>query len=222
MRVTAIFIFLYFTINNIANAGVIFSMVPADLDNTGKFIVYSHGFIVEGTDPRPIHPDWGVYDFPAVKKVLSEPDTTVISLHRPAGINAEDHSETLVSLVRELMSKGVKQSQITMVGFSQGGYITSLASNKLKSTPINTVILATCWSWKDKETDVKLNGNVLSIYELSDEVGSCDSLAKRSDKMLSYKEIAINTGKDHGAFFTPRAQWVDPVKKWINTLSQDN
>ena len=223
MRIKAIFVSIFFTFSNIAVGGEVFSSIPDELGKANvKYIVYSHGRIVEGTNPRPVHPDWGIYDFPAVKEALSEPDFTVIALHRPAGIEAEEHSHKLVSLVKELISEGVKPEQITMVGFSQGGYITALASNKLNSTPINTVILATCWSWKDKETDVKLNGNVLSIYEVSDEVGSCNSLAKRSDGILSYKEIAINTGKDHGAFFTPRAQWVEPIKSWINSLPLKN
>jgi hypothetical protein len=26
-------------------------------------VIYSHGLIVEGDDPRPVHPEYGVYDF---------------------------------------------------------------------------------------------------------------------------------------------------------------
>lgn len=222
MRIIVIFISLYFTLSHITNAGEVFSKIPLNLDSDGKYIVYSHGLIVEGTNPRPVHPNWGIYEFPAIKNALSEPDFTVIALHRSAGIDAKAHSLKLVSLVRELISKGIRADQITMVGFSQGGYITALASNELVDTPIDTVILAACWSWIEKEKDVKLNGNVLSIFELSDEVGSCGSLEKRSGAIHSYKEISINTGKNHGAFFQPREQWIEPIKGWINSLSHDN
>lgn len=72
------------------------------------------------------------------------------------------------------------------------------------------------------EKEVKLNGNVLSIFELSDGVGSCNSLGKRSEAIYSFKEISINTGLNHGAFFQPRSQWIEPIKDWINSLSHDN
>lgn len=199
-----------------------FSKIPLNIDSDGKYIVYSHGLIVEGIDPRPVHPDWGIYDFPAIKDALAEPDFTVIALHRPKGIDAKTHSLKLASVVRKLMSKGVRAEQITMVGFSQGGYITALASNELVDTPIDTVILAACWSWIEMEKEVKLNGNVLSIFELSDGVGSCNSLGKRSEAIYSFKEISINTGLNHGAFFQPRSQWIEPIKDWINSLSHDN
>jgi hypothetical protein len=55
---------------------------------------------------------------------------------------------------------------------------------------------------------------LLSIYETSDEVGSCAKLAARSH-LVSFKEIAISTGRKHGAFFQPLSQWVRPLQAWI-------
>ena len=28
--------------------------------------------------------------------------------------------------------------------------------------------------------------------------------------------VSINTGKEHGAFFLPRDEWINPVVSWIN------
>jgi hypothetical protein len=61
--------------------------------------------------------------------------------------------------------------------------------------------------------------NVLSIYETSDELGSCATLAARSH-LTSFKEVAISTGKTHGAFFQPLPQWVKPLKTWISRTNR--
>ena len=31
----------------------------------------------------------------------------------------------------------------------------------------------------------------------------------------SFEEVAMTTGKSHGAFFQPRAEWLRPLKAWI-------
>ena len=49
-----------------------------------------------------------------------------------------------------------------------------------------------------------LGGNLLSIYETSDELGPCQKLAARSH-LKSFKEVAISTGKKHGALFSAAA-----------------
>lgn len=226
MRVVFSFIFglVMMVASASANAGTVYDHVPEHPPTDGQYIIYSHGFIVEGSDERPVHPEYGVYEFPAIKQALSMPDFTVIALHRPAGIAPEEHSKTLVKMVRDLIAKGVKPAQITLVGFSQGGYITGMASamlgNKENDTPIDTVIMAACWGWIEQQPDVKLNGNFLSIYERSDAVGSCKRLADRSDNLKSFKEVAINTGKKHGAFFQPRDEWLTPIKEWIREIKK--
>ena len=35
-----------------------------------RYVIYSHGLIVEGNDPKPISPKYGQYDFPAIKQAL--------------------------------------------------------------------------------------------------------------------------------------------------------
>ncbi|MDO6653937.1 hypothetical protein Q4530_15635 [Colwellia sp. 1_MG-2023] len=58
-------------------------------------------------------------------------------------------------------------------------------------------------------------GNIYSIYETSDMVGSCQFLINQSPGVNSFREISISTGKEHGAFFTPIIEWVKPVKNWL-------
>jgi hypothetical protein len=66
----------------------------------------------------------------------------------------------------------------------------------------------------ERDPPLILAGNLLSIYETSDELGSCANLAARSH-LSSFKEVAISTGKGHGAFFQPLPEWLQPLKSWI-------
>jgi hypothetical protein len=56
-------------------------------------------------------------------------------------------------------------------------------------------------------------------FENSDAVGSCQFLIDRSNRVNTFKEISIVTGKQHGAFYNPLPEWVVPVKNWIKSTS---
>ena len=93
--------------------------------------------------------------------------------------------------------------------------MTAYASSDLASKGINTALLAICTEGDfARDPPLVLGGNLLSIYETSDEVGSCTKLAARSH-LVSFKEFALSTGKKHGAFFQPLPEWVKPLKSWI-------
>jgi hypothetical protein len=193
----------------------IYDRFPGAVHAGERYVIYSHGFIVEGDDPKPISPQYGQYDFPAIKQALfSAGGFNLIAFQRPKSTD-DSYAATLTSWVRRLLDAGVKPSRITLVGFSRGAQLTALASSDLASEGINTALLAIC---EDGEVShapgLVLGGNLLSIYERSDQLGSCRKLSDRSH-LKSFKEIAISTGKKHGAFFQPLAQWVGPLKAWI-------
>jgi len=80
---------------------------------------------------------------------------------------------------------------------------------------INTALLAICEDGDfERDPPLILGGNLLSIYETSDELGSCSKLAARSH-LTSFKEVAISTGKGHGAFFQSLPEWMRPLRAWI-------
>jgi hypothetical protein len=188
---------------------------PDSIHASERYVIYSHGMIVEGDDPKPISPKYGQYDFPAIKQVLfSRGGFNLIAYQRPKSLD-DTYADTLKSWVRRLLDAGVKPSRITLVGFSRGAQLTALASNDLASVGINTALLAICENGDvSQSSGLILGGNLLSIYETSDELGPCDKLAARSH-LKSFKELAISTGKKHGAFFQPLPQWIRPLKAWI-------
>jgi hypothetical protein len=198
-----------------ASAVEIYDRFPDSIHAGERYVIYSHGLIVEGDDPKPVSPKYGQYDFPAVKQALfNQGGFNLIAYQRPKSAD-DSYADMLQSWVQRLLDAGVKPSRITLVGFSRGAQLTALASNGLTSAGINTALMAIC---EDGEVShaprLNLGGNLLSIYETSDDLGSCGKLAARSH-LKSFNEVAISTGKKHGAFFQPLPKWIRPLKAWI-------
>jgi hypothetical protein len=38
----------------------------------------------------------------------------------------------------------------------------------------------------------------------------------RSERPQSFEEIAISTGKLHGAFYLPLSEWISPLLDWVH------
>ena len=144
----------------------------------------------------------------------------MIAYHRSKGTDPFKHAEVLANNVRELIKSGVNAKHITIMGFSRGAFITSLASHYLEETPVNTVLLAGCGRIvSEKYSDIKMNGDFLSVYETTDGASTCKKLQPRSVNLKSFEEISISTGKEHGAFYRPISEWIVPVKRWIKEKS---
>ena len=200
-----------------ASAGVVFDEFPLNVEANEKYVFYSHGKIVEGSNSRPVNPNWGIYEFPKIKQALSDQEYNLIAYHRPKDTNPKEFAKKLASDVRLLIQKGVSEKHITLVGFSRGGAITILTSNLLAKKEVNFVILAGCGRYLNNDPDLTLYGHIYSMFETSDGVGSCQFLIDRSTNVNSFTELSISTGREHGAFYTPLPEWVVPVKKWIKS-----
>ncbi len=197
-------------------AGEVYDKFPEQIEANEKYVFYSHGFIVEGTNPTPKNERWGVYEFPAIKESLADSQYNLIAYHRPKGTDPFVHAKSLANDVRKLLKKGVAANHITIIGFSRGAFITSLTSHYLEETPVNTVLLAGCGRIvSNKYSDIKMNGAFLSIYETTDGAVTCEKLKNRSPQLTSFDEISITTGEEHGAFYRPMPEWVVPVKQWV-------
>jgi len=204
---------------HISSAEIILSEVPKDVDLSKQYVIYLHGAIIERGNLKPIHPSFGLYDFPAVQKGLATKDIILISEQRKPKTVAVKYAKKVQSQVNALITKGVKSENITIVGFSKGASITIIASDIIKNAKLNYVIMATCGAWHEKSgqlSKLRLTGHVLSLYELSDSPGYCERLAKKSKDIQSFKEVVTNTGKAHGTFFQPSDVWLTPVLSWIN------
>ncbi|PCI77861.1 MAG: alpha/beta hydrolase [SAR86 cluster bacterium] len=207
---------------SVIQANELYDAFPKDIHEDQRYVFYSHGLIVEGQNSRPVHPEFGIYDFPAIAQaIFKNGEFNLIAHHRPQNTDMFDYADQLVSWVDQLLQAGVSPSRISLVGFSRGGQITALASNSLKDTGINTAIMAICSNGDFRiDQPLEFGGNVLSIYETSDVVTSCNLLLERSTDALSTKEVSISTGKKHGAFYTPLQEWIMPLKGWLKETNR--
>lgn len=204
-----------------AGALQIYDEFPDEIRPAERYVVYSHGLIVEGHDPRPVHPEFGVYDFPGIKQALFERGGfNLIAPHRPKDSDVDTYVRTLEAGVRRLVAAGVAPQRITLVGFSRGAQLTAAASSRLRTLEVGTVLMAVC-SEGDlvRDPPILLGGPVLSIYETTDVVGSCAGLARRT-ALAEFEELAVSTGRRHGAFFLPLPEWVAPLKAWIERTNR--
>jgi pimeloyl-ACP methyl ester carboxylesterase len=193
----------------------IISEPPEQIAPDTHYVFYLHGQIVQEVGPRPTHPRYGLYDYPLILEALAAGGITVISKRREPGTRPEEYAKLVAKQVKELLALGADPGNVTVVGFSLGGVITIRTSSLLDDTDINFVILAGCWDWIEDEPKIRLHGHVLSVFEESDQTTSCDELAERAPQPLSFEEFSINTGKEHGAFYLPNDEWLDPVLAWI-------
>ena len=67
-------------------------------------------------------------------------------------------------------------------------------------------MLAGCNASLIRTHDPHLTGEVLSIYEQSDDIGgTCRPLAKRSPALKRFREVRLATGLGHGMVYRPLA-----------------
>ncbi len=179
-------------------------------------ILYLHGMIIENEGPTPTHPEFGLYDYPAIVEALGSRGARVISEVRDANTNIYDYAAVTIKQIERLISQGVSPDRIVVIGFSKGGAIMIHVSSFLRRPEIRYVPLAACSSWLSEYPHLRLTGHVFSVYETSDELaGSCKSMFNKNKELKSFDERRISTGNRHGAFYLPDPRWLDPVLDWV-------
>jgi hypothetical protein len=194
---------------------------PEGFDPTKHYLFYLHGKIIEDNGIPAVSPDYGEYEYEAILEKISSHGFVVISEQRAKNTDSLEYAKRIARQVTKLLDAGVPAKHITVVGASKGGGIAILASALLKNNDVNFVIMAICTSAsvdEIKQNGMTLYGNVLSIYESSDETaGACRDLFSYSEGngLSRHQEIVLNTGKGHGFLFQPLDEWVVPAMEWV-------
>ena len=196
--------------------GRVTSDLPKAIQADETYVFYLHGAIVEDQGIRPVSPEFGVYEYEEILDALAAEGLVVISEPRPRGTDGREYARKLVGQIEELLAAGVPARRISVVGFSKGGGIAVLVSSLLSNEDVRFVFLATCASWIRNWPELILRGHILSIYEESDPVGrSCAAALADSDIRPEFRELKLQLGERHGAFYQPRPEWLDPVVEWV-------
>jgi len=200
-----------------ADSTMIVSDVPAQPDPSARYVIYLHGAIIETQGVRPTHPRFGVYEYQEILSTVAERGSVVISEARPSGTDVVAYAERVANQVRTLVGAGVPPENITVVGFSKGGVIAILASSLLADDRVGFVFIAACGPWIESRPEIVPHGRILALREVSDElVGSCDPLFARAGVPAEHREVEVEIGGGHGAFYRPHPEWVDPLVEWAN------
>jgi hypothetical protein len=199
-------------ISGAAMAGEILDHFPRALDQGEKYIVYLHGKIIEDKGTRPTHPIFGVYEYQDILAGFAARGYTVISEVRKPNTDPQQYADYVSDHIRRYRKNG--KTELSIVGFSKGAVITLLVSSRLDYADIRYAILAGCWQ-SIAQQSMQLSGRVLSLYDVSDSVGSCRPLADKSSKIVDLHEETFDTGESHGLFFKPNPIWQEPLFKWL-------
>ncbi|MCM3873564.1 MAG: hypothetical protein ND895_23005 [Pyrinomonadaceae bacterium] len=197
----------------VQNQGRLLSEVPQRVDSKARYLFYLHGRIVE-QGRRPTSPQYGFYEYDQILDTFKQNGFVVVSEQRKQGTDVEQYGRKVAGEVRQLLKAGVPPENVTVVGASQGSLMTMLASTYLGNREVNFVIIAGCSADEGFLKLVNLHGHVLSIYERSDQAGSCEKFRTDATGLSEYKEIELNTNLRHGFIYKPMKEWIDPVVKW--------
>ena len=188
---------------------------PVAVPSSEHYLFYLHGRIVEDQGPQGVSPQFGRYDYPGIIDAFRQRGFTVMSEVRPKDTDPGAYADKVIGEVRGLLTRGIDPSRITIVGASKGAVITALISTRLRNPRIRYVMLAGCNAGLIRTHDPRLTGEVLSIFEQSDDIGgTCRPLAKRSPALRRFREVRLTTGLGHGMVYRPLDVWVRPAAAW--------
>lgn len=189
--------------------------IPEKIDVQAKYLFYLHGKIIEDEGIRPTHEKFGVYEYEEILSTFQKRGFAVISEARSKDTDVNQYASKVVGQINALLAAGVPPQQITVVGASKGALIAMRVSTMLKNREVNFIIIAGCSDIVRENFDIDLHGNILSIYDVNDEIaGPCQKFFDKATGLNRHKEVELKVGTGHGVLYKPMNEWVDPVVEW--------
>lgn len=217
-------LFDYLRLNNLKTLNLLYKLFVFILliscspkQESMKHIFYLHGMIIEVQGINAVSDQFGPYEYTGIIDSLKATGAEVHSEVRTDKTDFYEFGKKISKQIDELIAKGVSPSNITVIGASKGGMIAMYISD-MNTNNVNYVLLGSSSDYSQKTFDFNLHGNVLGIYEKSDNVAGNDyqHWIKKSTNATSFEELQINTGLGHGFLYTPNKAWLDPARKMIN------
>lgn len=188
------------------------------IDPEKKYVFYLHGRIVQEQGAQAVSPRYGAYEYNRIVDTLQSYGYIVISEVRPKGTEMESYAVKIASQIDSLLRGGISPQNITVAGASMGAGIAIMVALKVKNGNVGYVVMGLC----DEDTftyfsqnNLVLCGDFLSVYEASDDFGSCRNLFVRNPCNAGFSEVQLNMGNGHGFIYRPYSEWVRPVVEWI-------
>jgi hypothetical protein len=194
----------------------VMEQVPESPDPSAHYLFYLHGRIIEVQGPEAVSADFGRYEYRGILEAFADRGFAVVAEVREDGAGREFAVAT-ARQVRTLIDAGVPARNITVVGFSKGGFLALGVSAIVGSQEVGYAILAGCGAdpgWIAR-LGPRIRGRFLSLLDRSDRLSpSCEPLFAEAALVSDKGEHVFDTGLDHGLFYRPREDWVDRVVRW--------
>lgn len=206
MKLSAIFCLLFY-----------FASSSCSAQNEKNYIFFLHQRFLENHSLEDVHPEYGKAEYPEIIQAFEKEGFEVMSEKRGGDVNAREYASKIVNQIDSLLLKGVAPSNITVIGTSKGGYIAQYVSTLSENPDLNFVFIG---SYRDSDIEhipqINFCGNILTIYEKSDEYGVSAVRRKETSNLRinHFKEIELSTGMGHGFLFKALNEWIAPSVKW--------
>lgn len=181
------------------------------------YIFFLHNRFLEDFPADAQHPEYGRAEYKEILDSLAKDNVVVFSEKRPAQTDVKKYARKITSQIDSLLKTGVQPNHITVIGTSKGGYIAQYVSTYLANPDVNYVFIG-CYQDVDiqENSDINFCGNILSIYEKSDEYGVSSVKRKETSslKVSRFSEIELTTNLKHGFLYKPLPEWITPCRMW--------
>ncbi|ADU61244.1 MAG: hypothetical protein KUA35_01235 [Pseudodesulfovibrio sp.] len=204
---------------------ITFDQAMAGVDPQARYLFYLHGQPAhKAGEPPAVSPRYGAYQTSDIVAHFEDRGLTVID-DIPMQDNANRSAAEVIRRMRVLMAAGVAPGNITVAGYSKGGFVALLVSSGLGDPRVGYVIMAGCGTGRNgfafeqflaKKRGARLKGRMLSVFAANDmEAGSCQGAVEQATGGgLVFQETRIRSSKGHGLFYQPLPEWIIPVARW--------
>ncbi|NHN24722.1 hypothetical protein FIA58_003450 [Flavobacterium jejuense] len=183
-----------------------------------KHIFYIHGRIIEIQGKNAVSEEFGKYEFDSIIEAIKVDNSTVHAEIRNENVDAKKYAIKISKKIDNLVKNGVQPINITVIGASKGAIIASNISD-INTNAINYVLLAGNNDYQEANNDWKFHGQVLCIYDLSDEIAgkNYNHWKNKKNNTTKFEQLELKTNLGHGFLYKPLKNWTEPTKKWIKT-----
>ena len=179
-------------------------------------IYYLHGKINEEQGRNALSEKFGKFELEEILKQLNVNNSIIHCEIRAKNTDVKIYANKISKEIDSLINSGVTPKNITIVGASKGAIIAMNISD-INTHNINYVFLAGNNDYQEKENDWKFHGQILGIYDLSDDIAgkNYNYWKEKPNYSTIFEQIKIKTNLGHGFLYKPLKEWLNPTKEWI-------
>ena len=183
-------------------------------------IYYLHGKINEEQGRNAVSEKFGKFEIDEILKQLNVNNSVIHCEIRSKDTDVKIYATKISREIDSLINSGIPPKNITIVGASKGAIIAMNISNINKHN-INYVFLAGNNDYQEKNNDWKFHGQILCIYDLSDDIAgkNYNYWKEKPNYSTIFEQLEIKTNLGHGFLYKPLKEWINPTKEWIKNQS---